>query len=151
MEVILKQDIENLGNAGEIVKVKPGYGRNYLLPKKLAILATPSNKKVFEENQRQAAHKIAKQTEEFKALADKLSKTNVNLPVKIGTSGKLFGSITNLQISRALKDMGFEIDRKDITILDEIKEIGKYRISVKVSRDIHAEMNLYVNKDEDNE
>ena len=151
MELILKQDIEKLGKAGDIIKVKAGYGRNYLIPQKLAMVATPSNKKVFEENQRQAAHKIERQMEELKTMAAQLSKAKLVLPVKVGTSGKLFGSITNLQVSRALKDLGFDIDRKDITILDEIKEIGKYKISVKLGKGIVSEIPIYVNKEEETE
>jgi len=151
MEIILKQDIEKLGKAGDIVKVKAGYGRNYLIPQKLAMAATPSNKKVFDENRKQATFKLAKQMDEIKAIAEKLSKTQVILPIKVGTTGKLFGSITNLQISRALKDMGFDIDRKDITILDEIKEIGKYKISIKLHKEVITEMTLYVNREEETE
>ena len=133
-----------MGYAGDIVKVKPGYARNFLIPKKLAVLATESNKKVVAENQRQAAHKIAKVIDDAKAIAKKLEKATVKIPVKVGTTGKLFGSITNLQISRALKDMEFDIDRKDIVILDEINEVGKYRIAVKLHKEVQVEMNLAI-------
>ncbi|MBT3303578.1 MAG: 50S ribosomal protein L9 [Bacteroidetes bacterium] len=144
MEIILKQDIENLGYAGDIIKVKSGYARNFLIPKKMAILATESNKKVVAENQRQASHKIAKLIEDAQAVAAKLAKATVKIPVKVGTSGKLFGSITNLQISRSLKDMGYDIDRKDILILEDITEVGKYKIKVKLHKEVQVEMNLAV-------
>jgi large subunit ribosomal protein L9 len=149
MEIILKQDIENLGYAGDIVTVKPGYARNFLIPKKMAVLATESNKKVVAENQRQAAHKVAKQIEDAKAIGAKLEKSTVKIPVKVGTTGKLFGSITNLQISRALKDMGYDIDRKDILILDEITEVGKYKIKVKLHKEVQVEMNLAVDPEKE--
>jgi large subunit ribosomal protein L9 len=112
-------------------------------------MATESNKKIIAENQKQAAHKIAKVINDAKAIADQLSKTEVKLPVKVGTSGKLFGSITTLQISRTLKELGFEVDRKDITLKDEIKEIGSYKISIKVHKDVHAEVNLHINREEE--
>ena len=144
MEIILKQDVENLGSIGDIINVKPGFARNYLIPQKLAVLASESNKKVIAENKKQAAHKIAKVIDEAKAKAAKLEKTTVKIHVKVGTTGKLFGSITNLQISRALKDLDFDIDRKDIMILDEINEIGKYRISVKLHKEVQVEMNLAI-------
>jgi len=151
MEIILKQDIENLGYAGDIVKVKSGYARNYLLPQKMAILATESNKKVVAENKRQAAHKIEKELQAARDKAAQLSKTEVKMPVRVGTTGKLFGSITTLQISRVLKDMGFEVDRKDITFLEEVKELGKYKISVKVFKDISATLHLNVFREEESE
>jgi len=110
----------------------------------MAILATESNKKVVAENQRQASHKIAKLIEDAQAVAAKLAKATVKIPVKVGTSGKLFGSITNLQISRSLKDMGYDIDRKDILILEDITEVGKYKIKVKLHKEVQVEMNLAV-------
>lgn len=149
MEVILKVDVEHLGSAGDIVNVKPGYARNYLLPKQFAILATESNKKMFAENKRQAAYRLEKELQALRDLADKLTKTTVKLPVKVGTTGKLFGSITHLQISRALKDLGFDIDRKNISLKDEIKELGKYKITVQINKEISAEVNLHVVKDEE--
>lgn len=148
-QIILKKDVDHLGYAGDVVKVKPGYARNFLIPQKFAVMATESNKKIIAENQRQAAHKIAKVIADAKAIADQLTKTEVKLPVKVGTSGKLFGSITTLQISRTLKELGFEVDRKDITLKDEIKEIGSYKISIKVHKDVYAEVNLHINREEE--
>ncbi|HPD65630.1 MAG TPA: 50S ribosomal protein L9 [Bacteroidia bacterium] len=149
MEVILKVDVEHLGSAGEIVNVKPGYARNYLLPKQLAILATESNKKMHAELQKQARYRIEKELAAARETAEKLAKTTLKLPVKVGTTGKLFGSITNLQVARVLKDLGYDIDRKNITFLDEIKELGKYRISVKINKELSVEMNLNVVRDEE--
>jgi len=151
MEIILKQDVENLGYAGDIVKVKPGYARNYLFPQKIAVLATESSKKVLAENKRQAAHKIEKEMNAARDLAAKLSKSEIKMPVRVGTTGKLFGSITTLQISRALKEMGFEIDRKDISILDDVKELGKFKVSVKVFKEITATMTMNVFREEETE
>ena len=149
MEVVLKQDASNLGYAGDLVKVKAGYALNYLIPKGIAVLATESNKKVIHENQKQAAHKLAKIKAEAEARVNALKQIDLKLPVKVGTSGKIFGSITNLQISRQLKEQGFEIDRKDITVLEEMNKLGKYLIRVKLQKDISAEITLNVVREED--
>jgi large subunit ribosomal protein L9 len=149
MEVILKQDIPNLGYSGDIIKVKPGYARNYLLPKGIAIIATESNQKIVKENQKQAAHKLAKIKAEAEAKADALKKLDLKFPVKVGTTGKIFGSITNLQISRYLKDHGYEVDRKDIAFTEEINKLGKYLFKVKIHKEVTAELTLNVVREED--
>lgn len=149
MEIILKQDISNLGYAGDIVKVKNGYALNYLIPKGLAVIATSSNRKIIEENHRQAAHKFEKIKAEAEQKALQLKNTHIELPVKVGTSGKIFGSITNLQVSRALKELGFEIDRKDITFTDEIKEVGNYKIIVKLHKEVSVELSVHVVREEE--
>lgn len=149
MEVVLKQDAANLGYVGDLVKVKAGYALNYLIPKGIAVVATESNKKVIQENQKQAAHKLAKIKAEAEARVEALKKIDLKLPVKVGTSGKIFGSITNLQISRQLKEQGFDIDRKDITVLEEMNKLGKYLIRVKLQKEISAEITLNVVRDED--
>lgn len=149
MEVILKQDVENLGHAGEMVKVKPGYARNFLIPKKLAVIATESNRKIIMENQRQVAHKLAKIREEAEARANLLKKQGVTIPVKVGTSGKLFGSITPLMVSRALKDLGYEVDRKDITFQEEMGSLGTYKFNVKLHKEVNVELTLNIVKEED--
>lgn len=151
MEIILKQDVLNLGVNGEIVKVKPGYARNYLIPKGLGILATVSNRKVIEENNRQATYQENKLTTDAEAMASELKNISIKLLVKVGTTGKLFGSITNLQVSRSLKELGYNIDRKDITFTDEIKEIGDYTIIVKIYKNIEAEVKLEIIKDKKTE
>jgi len=149
MEIILKQDIPSLGYAGDIVNVKPGYARNFLIPKKMAVLATESNKKIIAENRRQAAHKLAKEKDEALAKAAEIKKVGVTIPVKVGTTGKLFGSITNLMISRALKDKGFEVDRKHIVFLEEVSKIGKFKILVKVHKEVEVEVDLNIVREEE--
>jgi large subunit ribosomal protein L9 len=149
MEIILKKDTPNLGDAGDIVKVKAGYARNFLIPQGWAMTATKSNVKVIKENQKQAAHKLAKIREEAESKANTLRKLDFKFPVKVGTTGKIFGSITTLQISRHLKELGYEIDRKDITFTDEVNKIGQYTINVKVYKDIIAEVQLNVVREEE--
>jgi len=151
MEIILKQDVSNLGYAGDILKVKNGYGLNYLIPKGLAIVATESNRKMIEENRKQASHKFAKIKTEAEEKAIQLKSTHIQLPVKVGTSGKIFGSITSQQVSKVLKEFGFDIDRKNITFTDEIKEPGNYNIIVKLHKEVTAELTIEVIKQEDAE
>jgi len=146
MEVILKQDIPNLGYANEKVNVKPGYGRNYLIPKGIAILATDSNKKVLSEVMKQKAHKEAK----IKGTAEEVAKGLQNIVVKIGAkaaeSGKIFGSVNTIQIAQALKDQfNFEIDRKKIRVEQEhIKELGTYKAKITLHKDVHVELTFEV-------
>src|SRR2546423_14248334 len=116
MDVILINDVPKLGYKGDVVKVRPGFARNYLMPNSLAILATPSNLKMSQENQRQATHKIAKIKADAEARATDLQNVNLEIPVRTGTSGKIFGSVTTLQIKQALKEKGFDIDRRRITL-----------------------------------
>lgn len=145
MEVILKEDVENLGSANEIVQVKPGYGRNYLIPKGLAILATPSMKKVVEENVKQRAHKEAKIVDEAQAIANKLDGLTLKIGAKAGESGKIFGSVNTIQIAEALTKEGFEIDRKNISIKEEpIKALGSYVATIKIHKDISQEISFDV-------
>ena len=128
MQVILIQDVDNLGGVNELVKVKNGYARNYLIPRKLAIEANPANLKMSEERQKQQAKKEAKLLAELNLVIAKLQEGPVKLAAKTGTSGKIFGSITSLQIARAIRDQkGYEIDRKRISITDEVKELGAYK------------------------
>ncbi len=148
MEIILKQDVSNLGEVGDIVSVKSGYARNYLIPKCLAVIATESNRKVIEENRRQASYRQEKFKIDAEAKALELKKMSIKLPVKVGTTGKLFGSITNLQVSRLLKERGFDIDRKDITFTEEINEIGNYTIIVKLHKEIEVKVRLEIVRDE---
>jgi large subunit ribosomal protein L9 len=127
MEVILKKNVDKLGYANEIVKVKPGYGRNFLIPQGYAILATASAKKAHEEVMRQKAHKETKLAAEAKELASKLAESKVSIVTKAGENGKIFGSVNTVQLSEALKKAGFEIDRRSISIKNEpIKEVGTY-------------------------
>ena len=137
MEIILKKDVANLGHADDIVNVKTGYAVNYLIPQGFAILATPSAKKVHAENIRQRAHKEAKLRADAEALAAKLAEMTVKVSAKVSESGKIYGSVTTIQIAEALAAAGVELDKKDITILsDSVKETGVYEASVKCYKDI---------------
>ena len=135
MEIILKKDVANLGHADDIVNVKTGYAVNYLIPQGFAIMATPSAKKVHAENLRQRAHKIAKFVGDAEALAAKLAETTVKVAVKVSESGKIYGSVTTAQLAEALAAVGFEIDKKDITV-EAAKELGTYEAVVKCYRDV---------------
>lgn len=131
MEIILKKDVANLGHADEIVNVKTGYAVNYLIPQGYAILATPSAKKVHAENLRQRAHKEAKFVADAEALAAKLAEVLVKVSAKVSESGKIYGSVTTAQIADALVALGFNVDKKDITLSQPAKELGVYEASVK--------------------
>jgi len=137
MEVILKKDVENLGYQDEMVEVKPGYARNFLIPKGLAVFATSSEKKMLEETVRQRAHKEEKIQEEANAKAAKLENETIKIGAKVGENGKIFGSVNTIQLADALKAAGHEIDRKHILIKNEpIKEIGTYEAEVTLHKDI---------------
>ena len=145
MEIILKQDIPKLGNKDDIIKVKNGYGRNYLIPKGMAILATETNKKTPAEIIRQRSHKEAKLRENAEKQVEKMSGVELKIGAKTSTTGKIFGSVNNIQIAEALTSKGFEVDRKDITIAgDLIKEIGTYVANVKLYKDIKVEISFEV-------
>ena len=143
MEIILKQDIKNLGLKDDIVKVKNGYAANYLIPQGMAIMATPSAKKVHAENLRQRAHKEAKLVADAEALAAKLEGLTVKVPAKVSSNGKVFGSVGNIQGAEALAAMGYEIDRKNID-MDAIKEVGVYDVAVKCYRNVKATLKVEV-------
>lgn len=131
MQVILIQDVNNLGGANELVNVKNGYGRNYLIPQKLAVEASPSNLKQLEERLKQQAKKEAKLLAEINSVIAVLAQGPLKIGAKTGTSGKIFGSVTSVQIARAIKDQkGYEIDRRRIHILDEVKELGSYKAKI---------------------
>jgi large subunit ribosomal protein L9 len=145
MEIILLQDVTNLGHKDDVVKVKNGYGRNYLIPQGFAILATPSAKKMHEENLRQRSHKEAKKREDAQEVATKLGSVELKIGAKTSSTGKIFGSVNTIQIAEALVEKGFDIDRKNITLNeDSIKEIGSYKATIKVYKDIKAEINFEV-------
>jgi large subunit ribosomal protein L9 len=140
MEVILKQDVQNLGYKDDIVNVKPGYGRNYLIPQGLAILANASNKKMIEENVRQAAHKAEKVKSDAQELAEKIGDLELEVGAKVGESGKIFGAITTLQIADALKEKGFEIDRKKISFNSDVKAVGSYAVTIDLHKEVKKEV-----------
>lgn len=143
MEIILKEDVKGVGYKNDIVNVRPGYGRNYLIPQGFAIIANNSNKKLIEENVRQAAHKASKIKQDAEALAKSIGELTVTIVTKAGESGKIFGAVTALQIADALKDKGFDVDRKRIVIKDAIKNLGEYPVVI----DLHKEVkhNITVN------
>ncbi len=131
MQVILIQDVNNLGGVNELVTVKNGYGRNYLIPSKQAIEASPSNMKMMEEKKKQQAKKEAKLLAELNNVIAVLKDGALKIGAKTGTSGKIFGSVTSVQIARAIKEQkGYEIDRRRITILDDVKELGTYKAKI---------------------
>ncbi len=137
MEIILKQDVQRLGSKDDIVNVKDGYGRNYLIPQGFAIEASVSAKKILAENIRQRAHKEAKLKEEALVLAGKLGAVKVTIGAKTSTTGKIFGSVNNIQLAEAISAQGIEIDRKQITIpKDGVKEVGTYTAKIKLHREV---------------
>ncbi|MEL1254708.1 50S ribosomal protein L9 [Flavobacterium sp. DGU38] len=138
MELILKQDVQNLGFKDDVVSVKPGYGRNFLIPQGFAVLATPSAKKVLAENLKQRAHKEAKVIADAKALAETLKALEIKLTAKAGGE-KLFGSITNIDIAEALEKSGNAIDRKFISS-GIVKRTGKYSASIRLHRDVVVDL-----------
>ena len=146
MEVILKQDVRNLGYKDDIVTVKNGYGANYLIPQGFAIMATPTAKKIHAENMRQRAQKEQKIVDDAKALAAKLEGATVKVAAKVSSNGKVFGSVSNIQVAEALAAQGIEVDRKNIALVgaDTIKEVGNYTAEVKCYRDIKATVNVEV-------
>ncbi len=143
MQVILLTDLANLGHKDDIINVKPGYGRNYLIPQGYAILATESAKKVVAENIKQRAHKEAKLKAEAQELATKLENLKLTIGAKTSSSGKIFGSVNNIMVSEALQAQGFEIDRKKIA-LKEIKEVGTHTAVIKLHRDVKVNVEFEV-------
>jgi large subunit ribosomal protein L9 len=144
MKVILKENIETLGQIGDVVKVAPGYARNYLLPKGLAIEATERNAKALEHAKRQLAYKKNKTLEAAKLLANKLQELAIKLVHQAGDEGKLFGAVTNMEIANFLKDKGFEIDRKKIVLAEPIKQTGEYTVNVKIHPEVVAALKVTV-------
>jgi len=137
MNIILKQDLPNLGHKDDIVTVKDGYARNYLIPKGYAINATAQNKKVHEEILRQRAHKEAQLKEAALKLAEDMKDVSLSIGAKTSTKGKIFGSVNTIQIAEALKVKGFEVERKNISIKDDlIKEIGSYSATIKLHKEV---------------
>jgi large subunit ribosomal protein L9 len=137
MEVILKKNIDKLGYKDEVVSVKPGYGRNFLIPQGYAVLATPSAVKAHEEVLKQRAHKESKIVAEAEGIAAKLAEVTVKISTKVGENGKIFGSVNTVQLSEALKAAGFDIDRKSLKIKEEpIKEVGTYEAEANLHKGV---------------
>ena len=140
MKIILKEDVANLGYKDDVVEVKNGYGRNYLIPQGKAIMASPSALKVLAENQRQQAHKIAKIKADAEAIAETLKDVSLTIGAKVGATGTIFGSVTNIQIAEALEKLGHNIDRKIISLQGAVKEIGKYEAIVRLHKEVAVEI-----------
>jgi len=145
MEVILKKDVDRLGYKDDLVTVKNGFARNYLIPKKMAILATVSAKKVLAENLKQRAHKEEKIKVEAEAIALQIEKLTIKVGAKAGEKGKIFGSVNNIQIAEALKEAGFDIDRKKIVLQsDAIKNLGTYEAVITMHKEVKVNLNFEV-------
>ena len=145
MQVILIQDVNNLGGANELGTVKNGYGRNYLIPQKFAVEANPSNLKQLQERQKQQAKKEAKLLAEINSVIAKLAEGPLKIGAKTGTSGKIFGSVTSVQIARAIKEQkGYEIDRRRIHIIDEVKELGTFKAKIDFGNSQETEVEFEV-------
>ena len=146
MEIILTQDVKNLGYKNDIVNVKPGYARNFLIPQGMAILATESARKVLAENMRQQAYKQEKIKKEAQDIAAVLEGLSLRIPAKAAQTGKIYGSVNNVQIANAIKEAkGIEIDRKHILVDDDtIKEVGNYKAKVRLHKDVTVEISFEV-------
>lgn len=143
MKLILKEDVKKLGYRNDVVDVKPGYGRNFLIPQGAAILATPSALKMLEEEIRQNQAKEMQRLDEARAIADRLNGTVLKIATKAGSNGRIFGSVTTIQIAQSLKELGFDIDRKKIDLSDDIKELGQYKALI----DLHKEVKVNIDLD----
>jgi large subunit ribosomal protein L9 len=147
MKVFLKEDVKNLGRMGEVVNVADGFARNFLFPKKLAVEASTSNVKEFEHNRKMLQEKAAKLKDRMKTAAEKLSAVALTIKAKAGEEEKLFGSVTAMDIAEALKEAGFDVDKKKISLEEPIKRLGSYTIEVKVHHDISAPIKVNVVSD----
>lgn len=144
MEVILKQYVKGLGEKHDLVKVKDGYGRNYLIPMKLAVVATAEAKKVLQENLKQAAHRQSHLKAEAEKLAEKIGNTVYRVETLAGADGKLFGSVTTLMVENVLKENGIEVDRKRIHLAGDIKDVGTYTGTVDLHKEVKAKLTIEV-------
>lgn len=140
MKIILKEDISNLGYKDDVVEVKSGYGRNYLIPYGKAVIATPSALKVLAENQRQRAHKLAKIKADAEALAAQLKDVALTIGAKTSSTGTIFGSVNAIQIAEALEKLGFNVDRKNIVVSETVKEVGNYNATVNLHKEVSVEI-----------
>jgi large subunit ribosomal protein L9 len=140
MEVILKEDVTNVGYKDDIVNVKSGYGRNFLIPQGKAVIASESAKKILAENRRQRMHKLAKIKQDATDLAAKMEGVTLVIGAKTSSTGTIFGSVNNIQIAEELAKKGFEIDRKTILIKDSVKEVGNYKAIVRLHKEVSVEI-----------
>jgi large subunit ribosomal protein L9 len=144
MEVILREHVEHLGSRGEVVKVADGYARNYLLPRKLALLATEGNKQQIERERAKFEAQEADERRQAEAIAERMANLEITVPRKVGETEVLYGSVTTADIAEALAARGFEIDRRKLQLAEPIKKLGEYRIGVKLHRDVLATVKLTV-------
>jgi large subunit ribosomal protein L9 len=144
MEVILKDDVKGLGYKNDIVTVKPGFGRNYLIPQGLAVIADKTNKKIVAENVRQAAHKLEKIQNDAQELANNIGDLTLEIPAKVGETGKIFGSVTTNQLSEALKAKGFDVDRKRISFDQDVKTAGEYTATLNLHKEVKHQIRFNV-------
>jgi large subunit ribosomal protein L9 len=144
MEVILKEDVPNLGKMGETVRVRDGYARNYLLPRKLVVMADKKNLKAFEHQKRVLAVQSQKVLRQAQTLSDKLAALELKIAVKVGEEGKLFGSVTNMDIEKALREKGFEVERRRIHLEEPIKTTGEYAVPLRLTADVTATLKVSV-------
>jgi large subunit ribosomal protein L9 len=148
MEVILREDIVNLGNRGSVVKVTPGYARNFLLPKKMAVAATESNKKIVEQERQSHLKREAKESAEATDLAKLMAAVEVTIAHKAGENDQLFGSVTATDIATALEKLGYSIDRRKVHLDEPIKKLGDYKASVRLHREVVVEIPVHVVKED---
>ncbi|MCM1336399.1 MAG: 50S ribosomal protein L9 [Candidatus Amulumruptor caecigallinarius] len=140
MKIILKEDIANLGYKDDVVEVKNGYGRNYLIPQGKAVIATPSALKILAENQRQQAHKLAQIKTDAEAAAAALKDVTLTIGAKTSSTGTIFGSVNSIQIAEALEKLGHNVDRKLISIKQPVKEVGKYNATIRFHKEVSVEV-----------
>lgn len=144
MEVVLKEDMENLGHMGDVVKVRDGYARNYLLPRGLAMLADKKSLKALEHQQRMIAQRRERLTREAAGISDRLSRVSIEFAVKVGEEGRLFGSVTNMDIEKALKEKGFEVERRRIVLEAPIKTVGDYEVPIRLRPEVTPSIRVKV-------
>ena len=140
MEIILKEDVQNLGYKNDIVTVKSGYGRNYLIPTGKAVIASPSAKKMLAEELKQRAHKLEKIKNDAQELAAKMEGVKLTIATKVSSTGTIFGSVGNIQIAEELEKQGFQVDRKTIVVKDAVKEVGSYKAVVRLHKEVSVEI-----------
>jgi large subunit ribosomal protein L9 len=144
VKLILRESVPSLGEAGDLVSVKPGYARNYLLPQGLALLATETRMREVEHHKRVVAEKVARELKSLGAVRDKLAATPLQISAQAGEGGKLFGSVTSAQIAELLEARGFEIDRRKIVLAEPIKSLGEHKVPIKLHRGLTAEVTVVV-------
>lgn len=144
MEVILKTDVAGLGYKNDVVKVRPGYANNYLIPNGVALVATDSNKRLVAENIRQAAHKAAKLKQDAESLAQSIGELTLNIGTKAGETGRIFGAVTATQIADALKAKGFDVDRRKVVLKDAPKQLGNYSVGLDLHKEVKHEIKINV-------